>query len=428
MKKVTDLIKKINFPILCLVVFLLRLPPFYMLPIKSVLFTSHTIARCLLVFLFLASLILIYFKKAQLEIDKTLAVLILLYFVAQTFSIVTAFNPIAYLQVYKNIVTGLLIFIVLLTILDSRKKINNFLLVLLAVLLLDAVFETIIYFYPNLLNSYLEPFFYDKYWQELVFNINRQRFFIDIIDEPFIPLLFYFFLKEKKPANKLTLLAIVSLISFFALVSNWRSKLLLVLVALFLSTILYLRNLKTLVLAAILIFLLFYIGNLMSVETVGFNTLDRVITPTQYDISTIAWRFENWRHSLEIGLSSPFLGVGLGNYYDLSPSSSKNIQFSVFDWKNQLAEITQNDPHNIFFSVFAETGFFGLVTLLTLLLYFIKTDIARLKKPRTVATVLVLSFWVLFSFALFNPTTSLPFQALFWLFRGLILKSDAFGL
>ncbi|OGH16139.1 MAG: hypothetical protein A3C30_02905 [Candidatus Levybacteria bacterium RIFCSPHIGHO2_02_FULL_40_18] len=85
--------------------------------------------------------------------------------------------------------------------------------------------------------------------------------------------------------------------------------------------------------------------------------------------------------------------------------------------------LAAKDPHNVFASTFAETGFLGLGSLVLLLLYFLQKDIGIMKSSNDLSKTFVVSFWTLFVFALLNPSSSIIYQTLFWLLRALIEKS-----
>jgi len=82
-----------------------------------------------------------------------------------------------------------------------------------------------------------------------------------------------------------------------------------------------------------------------------------------------------------------------------------------------------DDPHNLFFSAYANTGFLGLSTLLILIVYFLLTDIMIFNKNEDVLKGYILVFWSVFIYALFNPWMYFQFFGLFWILRGIIEKN-----
>lgn len=418
----TKLIKRLNFPLFCVAISLLRLPPFYFLPIRHDILTSHNIARGLLLVLCAGVVFLIYFKKTRLIIDQRFAIILLFYFLTQSLSILGATNIEAFLLIYKNIVFSLLIFFVGIIILDSKGKLEKLVQIFIFTILLNIIYEFIIYFQHDVLFTFLKEFLYAKHWEGLKLNFYRARFFIDVYDEALIPFLFYFLYRQRKITHTIYLLILSSGVSFFSLVSNWRTKLVMLFFALISSFLIFAGRIKGLLIKFLVILFFLYTGYLISINNVGFNSLDRLLIPEQEDITTITKRVDMWSESINMALSSPLFGVGLGNYYDNLPAREIGT-FSFYKWSFQLTQLTNNHPHNIFFGTLAETGFFGLLSFVLLILYFLITDVHLFKSSSLMARAAVVSFWTLFIFANLNVPTTFPYMALFWLLRAIILKS-----
>jgi len=173
----------------------------------------------------------------------------------------------------------------------------------------------------------------------------------------------------------------------------------------------------------LLIVFLFF-GFQLSIRYIGYNSLDRLISPDVADYTSLDTRQYFGAKSIEMFLSSPITGVGLGNYYDNLPSSDK-ISQSIFQWQNNLKIISFNHPHNIFFATIAETGIMGLVTFVSLIIYFfisdcymIKSQVSKLYKS------FILSFWCLFIYSLLNPSNTFSYLTQFWFLRGIIYSSN----
>ena len=141
------------------------------------------------------------------------------------------------------------------------------------------------------------------------------------------------------------------------------------------------------------------------------------------DVRTISSRITRGEKSIEIGLSSPIFGVGLGNYYDNLDFPMQKV-FSRFKSINKEFELAAFYPHNIFFRTFAETGFLGLISLMMLFAYFIKKDVALLIGNKDLPKAFVVAFWILFIHAFFNPSSTVKFQSFFWLIRILIERTE----
>jgi len=123
--------------------------------------------------------------------------------------------------------------------------------------------------------------------------------------------------------------------------------------------------------------------------------------------------------SFEVGRVS-FLGAGLGNYYDNLSNQEKfgNSLLSRFDVLNQRA---QEYVHNIFGLIISESGYISFFVFLLILLFFIKDDFKILLGKNNYQKAIIISFWSLFSYALFNPAIPGSYQFLFWGLRGILL-------
>jgi len=123
--------------------------------------------------------------------------------------------------------------------------------------------------------------------------------------------------------------------------------------------------------------------------------------------------------SEEMAQSQPLFGVGLGNYYDNLPPEKKNF-LSLSNWQNKEAQIASTNPHNIFAQILSELGFLSLLFYLIMISYFAISDIKILLTQNNFTKAIIISFWSLFIFSLFNPTTTLTYNSLFWILRALI--------
>ncbi len=154
----------------------------------------------------------------------------------------------------------------------------------------------------------------------------------------------------------------------------------------------------------------------------GFNIFNRVLLEDRLeDINSLISRFELWNIASDVGSSSPFFGVGLGNFLEYTPNSFRARQFLTNKYYRKGLPPSYQYPHNILFSTYAESGFFALIVLILMLLYFLKMDISILSRNKQfLGKSLIISFWTLFIFALFNPHGTFKFYVFFWLFRLLI--------
>lgn len=424
LKKIIKIIQKTEFSLFLTAIFLLRIPPFFLVPFTSnPLLSSHSLGRYLIIWLFFSDLLLIFFNYKKLGIPRGALILVLFYFATQSLSVLEAINILAFMLQYKNLVFGLLIFITALLAIDNEKRLNLTVQVIISSIVANLIFQTIIYFQPMLLVRVLQQFLYESYWEVLRLNLERERFFVDIYDAALLPLIFMLALKVRRLKDKLLHGLLMAVVTFFALVSNFRTQLLMALFSLLISFALLLhRNVKKI--AYVFIFLLvFYIGFKVSLRIVGYNAFDRLLLQETEDVRTITGRFEHWQESIEMANGSPLLGVGLGNYYD-NLSTKTVFTTSILNWKNTLGRITATHPHSIFFGTLAETGYLGLLSYLALLLYFFITDLKYLQLKKQAPLPFIISFWSLSIYAAFNPPVTLPYFLLFWLLRVFIIKSS----
>jgi len=425
-KKVIEIIQKIEFPLFLITILLFRIPPFFLIPLaRNPLLSSHSLGRYLIIWLFFINFISLFLAYKKLVIPKKFKILILFFFVTQSISIMSSVNTEAFLLQYKNLVFGLLIFITALMIINSKRKLFLTLHMLLITIIINVVFQAIIYFQPQLLINVLQQFLYETYWEVLILNLQRKRFFVDIYDATLISIIFIAFINTNKLNRKIFFVLLIGLVTFFAFVSNFRTQLLMAIFSLF-SIYIFLLNKSAKKIIYIFIFLLvFYFGYQVSLKVVGYNAIDRLLLNEAEDVQTITGRFQYWQESVRMANNSPFFGVGIGNYYD-NLSTKTILTTSLFNWKNTLSRITATHPHSVFFGILAETGYLGLVSYLVLLLYFLITDIKYLLQKKEPSIAFIIAFWGLFIYAAFNPPVTLSYFLLFWLLRVFIIKSNLF--
>ncbi len=168
-------------------------------------------------------------------------------------------------------------------------------------------------------------------------------------------------------------------------------------------------------------------SDVISLRLWGFSMVDRVLLKSNYDdVQSLNSRWQGITQSFELGMQYPVTGVGLGNYFDFLPTYTRNSVFSLSNYYGGVW-ISSLNPHNIFAQIVAETGLLGLGYYLFMLGMFLKTDwrIYRLDKRNDFALASIIAFWTLFSYSLFNPTTTLTYNTLFWILRGAIVHESA---
>lgn len=419
----TTFSKITDFTFFCIAFFLVRLPPFYILPSGSAIFNSHSIGRYLLLLLLLKTFSL---YKNKLVLGKRLTIILLLYFIGQSLSIIYTNNIQEFLLIWKDIVFGLIIFLITLQVLGTKKRTEKIVFLLFITILINLAFQFIIYFFSQTFFLMIYPYLYSKYTYNLQIQFNRGRYFVDMFEAGLIPFIIYYFVKQKLIIKKLAFFFVSFSMIFFALVSSFRAQLVVILVSLFSSIFLIFRKVKTILVLIVFLALSYKIVTIISFPISSQNSLSRFFIEAD-SITSIRGRVFFWNKAVEMGLSSLLFGVGLGNFYD-NLSNKQIITSSLFDPKNELMKVTAIHPHNIFFSAFAETGIIGLLSLIFMIIYFFISDLKSLQRTTSLNLLTIISFWSIFLFSLIQPDTILQYRVIFWFLRGLIIKTQKFSL
>ncbi len=402
-------------------VFLVSLPPIFFIFSRA---NSHTFAKLIWLFIFFVLAVRFYQKGFNLKIDRGLLVLFLLYYVSQSFSIINAMSPVAFLERYEDFFFASIFFFVTTYIVNKKKVINNILYILFAASILNIIFQLLIFKFPDFITGFGRFFIHEGYIEIIQINIQRQRIYAEVYDEMLIPIIIYLIVKSKDSLEKVFYAVLFFLISIFSFLSNFRTRFLMMVVALASAYAILFQRFKKITYFLLALVAVLYIGYTFLFRALGFTVIERVLLEDQpEDVSTITSRVTRWNKSVEMGLSSPIFGVGLGNYYDNLDFSMQRV-FSPYESILREFELASYYPHNLFFRVFAETGFFGLAALTLLFVYFIKVDLKILRKSNYLAKAFIISFWILIIHALFNPSSTVKYQVFFWLFRVLIEKVD----
>lgn len=413
--KLHDLLKKPYLPALIVAVALIKLPPFYIVPgiEKS---NSYNLVRLCILF----SLIAIFFMKKKQNIFgrvyPILLILLLGYLFTQSVSIIYSTNITAFLNVYKDLVIGL---ILMFTILFFAKE---DVVVLVKVFLISTVigisYQFIFIFFPSVIEM-VRPLLNTTYMQFVEYQNSRGRYFGDSLDEALIPIIFYYFSMAKKMGIKILLIGAFMSIVFLVVLSGWKTKFIILLYSIIGTLFIYKQIRKYLFFIIIMLVFAFAISYNLSIKLVGQNVFDRLLTGDPVEMHIEKNRITYLKDAFEIGLSHPITGVGLGNYYDNLLEVNKKVNQSPVSIFSDKRFILTDDPHNVFFSLFATTGLLGLISMTTLLIFFFVTDLSLLKKS-TIEKFLVLAFWGYFIFSFFNPWMYFSFLIPFWFLRGVI--------
>lgn len=400
----------------------IKLPPFYFIPIPSSFFVTHTLAKAL-IFLIFSFINIFDFSRVKEVFSKklTLIKLVIIYFISQSVSIIKADDVLLFLKSYQNIISGILILILGFYFLQiNMKRILKINLMIYRLGIFFVLLELVFVFFNHFFIDLTKNFLQNEVLSAYITDFERGRSSIGLNLETLIP---FFFIST----NKMSMLFMLG-ISFLSILSNFRIRVITLLFSVLLSIVFFVKNLtkilnweKLTFITIVVISALLFSNNLFS-----FNIYDRLsLKDKQEDVSTIEFRINSALRSLDLFVSSPITGIGLGNY----SYSNKNLIRFNYSFNNQskysqdYAELVRNSPHNVFFHTLAETGIFGLISYLLLILYFIKGDWSMISKRINNPSIqfgkaCMIGSWSIFIFMLFNPSHTIFVTGWFWALRG----------
>ena len=345
----------------------------------------------------------------------------ILLLITRSTSIIQTINVQEFIVQYKDFITGLLIYYVVIFGQYNHLKLHK---TLVIGSFIYVIFSLGFYFGLITLQS---PFWYDKYVYNILLHRVRGKYFLDLFDPALIPLFFVLYFKTKKYWLKILYILLIGAIIFLGITSNFRIHLIISTLAVLCCFSFIKINRASVVrmlIVVVLIIGVIQVGRWVSYKNTSIDVVSRFSLEDQYDYQTLLSRFNFWSQALNIFLYKPFSGVGLGNYYEYvspkqtGPTSSKNHIDSIF-------AITAIHPHNVFFAELSQTGFLGFITLIFLLGVFAYNDYGAFRKNRDeYARAYIFCFWLLFTYSLVQPDTIIQNVILYWLLRALIAKAQ----
>lgn len=411
------------FPILFfLTVFLLKFPPFYLLPFQSRLVSSHTLSKGLILVLFMY---MAYSRRKQvlsLIRHNTASVLVLVFFIAQSLSVIAATDIPLFLQTYQNSIFAVLLFLLsfLYAITGDRNKTKKILrLFFISCGVFFILFELAAILFPEQFVMFYKQFFQREMVDAYLVNLDRQRISFESNSEVFLPFLIFETVAENRFRIKLFLLAMaLPLLSIF---SNNRTRFAAMLFAVTASLLYLYKNLKLLrfILLVAIGLAVFTLAVQYSASNNRLNILDRLNTENnEADYDTISFRIKSLQIGMETAASHPLFGIGLGNYYQesekaLTKKNTPDYQYHYFDQ-------VRFSPHNLFAQVAAETGITGLICLTALVVFFVVRDVQIARSGNIFLLECAIASWTVFIALLFNPPQTLYASGWFWFLRGII--------
>lgn len=396
---------------------LMRLPPI-LLPFRL---TSHIIFR-LINLIILIKLILL--DKKQISF-KGIAVLLMAFFIFQSLSAINAININTFLYFFERLITVSVFTLACYLLINNKKKVGILVKLISLTVIINILLELVMFFYPQLIN-FLYGFIHQSVLDIFVFNLNRGRLYFESYGEVFLPVILYFFIEEKNMLKKIVYWLIAIGVILLAFWSNYRDRFIVVCFSLLVSLIIFKNELfkikfKQNIVFLIATLLVFLSGFFYIYQTKGYSVIDRLfLQDKEEDVNSLTFRRELIEEAILIGKQNIITGVGLGNYYEHLPSYMKNRRYQMIGQNKTFYDATLLYPHNLFAQIFVETGLIGLLSFLFILGLFIKKDFKILIGNKGISKALIISFWALILYAMFNPRTYLTFYTNFFALRVLI--------
>lgn len=418
------------FTVFLFIFFLSTLGPIY-LNLPLFINTTWGIMKLLALFLLFASLWR-SIKRGQLEIVKNpLFIPILLYFIAMAASLLAAQNLEAGISDLGTIAFGLLFFYLAFSFFSSKKQLYWFFATVLFSAVLVSLIGFVAFLAPGFYKGVAKNFVHEASFRLYLFNRERGRIFPLWDIELMIPFFLFLIFQKDKILKAFGSIG-GGLVSLMVFLTNFRYRF----VAFVFGIIAYpFLNKRLLKFLPFLILLIAVFGTYLfwSERVLGVTMITRFfLEDPQADLLPLQARLEMAWQSLEMFISSPLLGVGLGNYFD---NFSLRVGYAgpplyYFGLPHEafLVLVFENykGPHNLFLSTLAETGIVGFIALLFLLKSLLNQDILLFKRvksiqSRQIASVLIVSSWATILAAQFiNINTSLGPLIFFWTTRGII--------
>lgn len=419
--------------LLLISIFFIHLPPFILLR-KEI--SVYRISGLIILFLFFW----LFFKKNKRNLNKKeqkISFLFLLFFLSQSISVVSALDIKLFLNRFEVIFYFIVFSGVLINYLN-KKNTMEFVNFLTYCLIFQVFFDLIFFILP--LNNKLDilSFLHPNAAEIISFNIKRDRNYLESYIFLLTPLLLFKISNKKNFLFKLFLSNLFALIFFLSLVSGFRIYLILFVLGLSISIFLLLNykkiEKKYIFLISFLILIIFFIYQVFFDKSLLFNRF-LIFTNEEAYISLIS-RIDMWKNALQIGLSSPIFGIGLGNYSLYQGTELNKVKFSpnYQFFKNATLQLF-DDPHNFFLSIFSQTGLIGFVSIILIMFFFLKQDLPYiymiLRKKNNLSNDndmfflkigLIISFWLLFIYLLFHPFNTIKSFFYFSFLRLLIAK------
>jgi O-antigen ligase len=411
---------------LLLIITLINLPPLF------IFYKFLTLSRVGLLIIFgcfalltFKKLILAKKNKVSKDIQSRYLFLFLLILLVQSISLIGAVNIKEFISRYEISIFMLLFSYVFFNSLNNQK-LFKFIDLFILTFIPNVIFEMLLFSAPYFVQTIFFPFMHPKAVELINFNLYRNRNYVESFSFVVIPILVYKTFFTKRALVKVLSILFLIIIFLLAIVSNFRIYLLLFIIS-FLMSIFTISNKRILKKKLIYLFILLSIIFFSYSGSIKGGIVDRILLTEGADYQTVVGRFVLWKRAFEVGIKHPLTGIGVGQFQNYTRN---NYKFQLSPNSKLVSGSSQvfDDPHNIFFSFFVETGAVGLLAITWILANFIRDDVStfNLKSKNEKAfylnRMLIISFWSLIIYSLINPVNINKFYLFFVIIRVLVAK------
>lgn len=404
---------------------LIKIFPFYLGGLSIKLLSTHVLAKIILILPFMFALLRTFStpESKRKPLDIAFIVAFVLYVSAQTLSVMTAIDIEAYMRQLQNVFFHYVLFYVGYTVFAEKRYQDVFFMYLLVMGGICIVVDSLFLFVGRSFLGSLQNSIQTEMVALFVHNARMGRFNSYMVLDSFIPIFFlYYHLSAKKRHQTVLLIVTLGITLLFSYLSLFRTRLIQGVFAILVSFFIYFKRRRRFIVLVLLIptvLLSIYTATKL-ISPSSTTVIERfLLTDKGEDVDTIEYRYKSLQIASQLLQSSPFVGIGLGNY---KVYINKSAGFSIDDpFKKVHYEETLNNPHSIFIEVLSETGLMGIVGYVGLLFYFLYKDIPLIFKStdKRTSSIIVLA-WTLFLYGIFNPFNTVYIAGWFWFMRGYI--------
>ncbi len=303
---------------------------------------SEAIKNIFLVGAYIQGLILLILRKGEIKISPIGWAFLLFLFVS-ILSAINSFYPYKAVRGVWDILNPTLLYIILINTIDSHKRINTILSIIILSIGIGAILGITEYL--------LWP---ENFTRLKIHSLGSTAGYLVIV----IGLMIGMLINMRLEKRERVVLIIITLLSFIALIltnyrTQWGTLLIMFLVFSLLNKI---KASHRTILSFMLIFVIFLITIVVLDHNVVFSRIRNMATPSK-DPAMVA-RMTIWKGSWAMFMDNPILGVG-PKCFQTDWNFERDENRKKY---NVLPEAGQ--AHNMFLNVAAETGIMGIIALL----------------------------------------------------------------